>query len=167
MDQNAMMEAWMKASTPGEAHQRLAPMVGVWSAETTVWMGDNEPMVQRGAVQKEWMLDNRFIRQTFTGESSPMGQFFGFGLLGYNNIARQYESVWVDTMSTAMMLQHGDFEGDELVLTGDQHESITMGTVRVRSVNTIIGPDEHLFENYVKGEGGEEKRTLRVVYTRA
>jgi len=166
MDQNAMMEAWAKASSPGEAHHKLEPMIGTWDVQTSVWFGPGDPMVSGGKVTKRWALGGRFLLQDYEGDETPMGRFFGKGMLGYNNISKRYQSVWIDTMSTAMLVQTGDWEGDALVLVGDQHESISLGTVRVRSVTRIVTDDRHTFENFVTGPDGNEMRTLEVIHSR-
>jgi len=166
MDQNAMMEAWVRASSPGEAHHRLEPLVGSWETNTNVWFGPGDPMISSGKVTRQWALDGRFLMQEYEGEQTPMGSFFGKGMLGYNNLASRYESVWIDTMSTAILVQMGDWEGDALVLVGDQHESVSLGLVRVRSVTRIVSDDRNTFENFVTGPDGNEMRTLEVIYTR-
>jgi len=43
MDEKAMMEAWTKVATPGEAHKWLETMVGTWGAKITMWMTPGAP----------------------------------------------------------------------------------------------------------------------------
>ena len=167
MDENAMMEAWFKASAPGEAHHRLEPMIGTWDARTSVWFGPGDPMISSGKVTKQWTLDGRFLLQDYEGDDTPMGRFVGKGLLGYSNMARRYESVWIDTMSTAILVQMGAWDGDALVLVGEGHETVSLGLVRVRSVTRIVSDARHTFENFVTGPDGNEMRTLEVIHTRA
>ena len=167
MEQNAMMDAWVKASSPCAAHEQLEPMVGTWDAETRVWFGPGDPMVSTGKVTKQWALEKRFLLHDYEGEETPMGRFFGKGTLGYSNMAKRYESLWIDTMSTAMLFQTGNWEDDALTLIGDQHESISLGLVRVRSVTRIVSDDRNTFENFVTGPDGVEMRTLEVIHTRA
>ncbi|MCB9838428.1 MAG: DUF1579 family protein [Phycisphaeraceae bacterium] len=166
MDQNAMIEAWRKASSPGAMHERLEPLIGTWDTQTRVWFGPGDPIVTKTRVTKEWALGGRFVLQDYAGEETSMGRFFGMGLLGYNNISKRYQSVWMDTMSTAMLIQTGDWVGEALTLVGDQHESISLGIVRVRSVTRIVSDDRHTFENFVTGPDGKEMRTLEVVHSR-
>lgn len=166
MDQKTMMDAWVRASTPGEEHARLCPLVGTWAARTSVWFGPGDPMVSGGVVTKRWALEGRFLLQDYLGDETPMGRFFGMGTLGYNTISGRHQSVWMDTMSTAMLIQSGGWEGDALVVVGDQHESISLGTVSVRSVTRIVTDDRHTFENFVTGPDGKAMRTLEVVHTR-
>lgn len=167
MNQQELMDAWVAASSPCEEHHRLEPMIGSWNAKTSVWFGPGDPMVSAGVVTKRWALDGRFILHDYTGDQTPMGRFSGMGILGYNNISKKHQSVWIDTMSTSMLVQSGGWEGDALVVEGDQHESVSLGTVRVRSVTRIVSNDRHTFENYVTGPDGKEMRTLEVIHSRA
>jgi hypothetical protein len=168
VDQQAIMEAWARASAPGAGHEALEPTIGVWRAKTTVWFGDGPPNVTGGRVEKKWSLDGRFVEMRYEGDPGPHGVFRGVGLLGYNNIAKRYESIWIDVMSTAMLFQTGQYDAAKkaLSIVGEQHESITGGTVRVRSVTTIRSKNEHVMENYVTGPDRREHRTLEVVQTR-
>ena len=167
MDQNAIKEAWIKASSPCAAHRKLDPMTGEWDAQTKVWFGPGDPMVSTGRATRQWALGDRFQLIDYVGDDTPMGRFFGKGSLGYSNMAERYESVWIDSMSTAILVQYGNWEGDALVLIGEGHESISLGLVRVRSVIRIVSEDRHTFENFVTGPDGNEMRTLEVIYTRA
>ncbi|MGZ5426437.1 MAG: hypothetical protein ACXWE1_04455, partial [Thermoanaerobaculia bacterium] len=36
--QEEMMKAWMAAATPGEAHKKLEPVIGSFTANTKMWM---------------------------------------------------------------------------------------------------------------------------------
>ncbi len=43
MDQQAMMELWKKAATPGEPHKLFATLVGSWTTQTKEWMEPGKP----------------------------------------------------------------------------------------------------------------------------
>ncbi|MGQ0667349.1 MAG: DUF1579 family protein, partial [Nitrospiraceae bacterium] len=38
MDQQAMMELWKQAATPGEPHKLFATLAGTWTTTTKEWM---------------------------------------------------------------------------------------------------------------------------------
>ena len=42
-EQKAQMEAWMKAMTPGKAHQDLAGKTGTWEGTSTMWDAPTTP----------------------------------------------------------------------------------------------------------------------------
>ena len=43
MDQQAMMEAYMKLDTPGEPHTLFASLAGSWTTKTKSWMEPGKP----------------------------------------------------------------------------------------------------------------------------
>src|SRR5690606_11123496 len=49
-EQQAMMDAWIRAGTPGAEHARLAvQFAGTWDVAMTFWMDpDTPPMTERG-----------------------------------------------------------------------------------------------------------------------
>ena len=42
-EQQAMMDAWMKLATPGEAHKKLNQLVGSFDATVKLWMAPGAP----------------------------------------------------------------------------------------------------------------------------
>ncbi|PYQ47537.1 MAG: hypothetical protein DMF59_18605, partial [Acidobacteria bacterium] len=42
-EEKAQMEAMMKAGTPGEAHQKLASMIGTWDVEVKMYPQPGAP----------------------------------------------------------------------------------------------------------------------------
>jgi len=51
MDQQAMMDAWMKAAQPGEQHKLLAKLAGSWTTTTRMSMpGQSGPEKEYEAV---------------------------------------------------------------------------------------------------------------------
>src|ERR1043165_7932011 len=105
--QKAMMEAWMKASTPGDAHKKLDNMVGTWDVTVKSWMAPGEPpMESTGTAMNQWVLGGRWMEEKFTGSFMGM-PFQGIGYTGYDNIKKQYVGTWMDNMTTAMMGSRG------------------------------------------------------------
>ena len=86
MDQQAMMEAYMKLATPGEPHKLFASLAGSWTTKTKSWMEPGKlPMESTGSAVMKMLLDGRFLQQEFTGEM--MGQpFSGVGIDAYDNL---------------------------------------------------------------------------------
>ena len=112
-----MMKKAEAACTPGAAHQALEPLVGEWNAEVKTWMApDTPPSVSQGTAKSTWSLKGRFVQQEFSGEF--MGQpFHGISITGYDKVRQKYRSVWVDDMSTTMVVSEGDADGDGKVIT--------------------------------------------------
>ena len=68
-EQQAMMDAWTKAATPGPQHAQLAEhFAGNWDVAMTIWMEPGAPPVsQRGTAVVSSVLGGRQLRQDFKG----------------------------------------------------------------------------------------------------
>ena len=154
------MKAKMKAySTPGENHRALDALVGNWDADVKMWQDPAaQPEVSKGTNEARWILDGRFLEQRFTGQF--MGEpFEGTGLIGYDNIKQQYQSVWIDSMGTGMMKAEGTYDPamKTLTETGSHSCPITPGGERTfRSVTKFVDPNTIQLEFYGPGPDGKE-----------
>jgi len=164
-----MMEAWSKAGALGPQHQALAKQVGTWNQVVKMWMAPGAPpMETKSTATRELILGGRFLVEKVKGDMGPMGPFEGHGMLGYNNLTEQYDYVWMDSMSTGMMISHGTAEADgTITLTGDYDDPITDAKTKTRTVTKMISDNEQKFEMYESKDGQPEAKTMEIVYTRA
>lgn len=166
-ERKARHEAWMRVSTPGEAHRVLEPLVGTWRAKVKAWFMPGQPPAEsEGRMVTDWAAGGRFLRHDYRSEG-PMGVFAGAGLFGHDNQAGRYVGVWVDVMSTAMMRHEGTFDASTRTL--NMHGSMTdpVGQAwKVRQAIRIVSNDEHVFEIFMQGPTGPEYQSLRAEYTR-
>ncbi|MHC4079975.1 MAG: DUF1579 family protein [Planctomycetota bacterium] len=143
--------AYMKAGTPGKHHQILDQMVGEWEGRFTMRMDPTEePMVTTGTVSRKWILDGRFIQEEVVGQIPDLGTFHGLGFVGYNNFDGQYESVWMENMSTAIAMSTGTFHPDKKVLhmAGDMRDPVTGRVVHQWGKMDLSDPDRHVYTGY-------------------
>lgn len=165
-EMSAMMEAYEEAGTPGEHHARLDRMVGDWDVEVRFYMEPGaEPTVSRGTAESQWVMDGRFVRETFTGEF--MGDaFHGQGFTGYNNVTGEYEATWIDDHSTQIYRYAGEMDEDgRLVLASEWKDPASGATVKGRSVTEFPSDDEMVVKGYEdRGEG--EVLGMEIRYTR-
>ena len=112
-----MMKKMEAAGTPGAAHKALEPLVGDWNAEVKMWMApDAPPNVTKATAKSTFVMNGRFVQQDFKGEF--MGKpFRGMSLVGYDNMKKQYNYVWIDDMSTGMFTSEGKAEDGAKVIT--------------------------------------------------
>jgi hypothetical protein len=107
------MMAWMKASQPGEHHKALNAMIGTWEGEYHVKMDpEGEAFVSNGKVTREWLLDGRFVLEHVKADS-PMGPYEAYGVIGYDNVDGVYQSMWIESTSTAIMNATGTMDPDD------------------------------------------------------
>ncbi len=168
-DQEAMMKAWTAYMTPGEPHARFAKLAGSWTTKTKSWMDPAQPPEETtGSCEFRTVLGGRYLEQRFEG--SMMGQpFSGIGFTGYDNVKKKYESYWIDSAGTGMMIMSGtpDKSGKKTVYTGSMLDPTTNGKkVALRSVDTEVDADNLLFEMWMSGPDGKMAKSMEMVYTR-
>ena len=95
----ALMATMMKYATPGEHHAHLKPLAGKWKFASKFRQVPDAPWNESGGESTtEWILGGRFLTQRVKSpatEAFPM-DFEGFALLGYDNLAKEYLSIWAD-----------------------------------------------------------------------
>ena len=113
-EEKAMMDAMVKAATPGPNHQLLASVAGDWAFKSRMWMKPSAPPSEStGTVSYTTQLGGRFVEGMYRGEMMGM-PFEGRGLMGYDNVSGQFQSTWADNMGTTIMLMTGQVRrGDE------------------------------------------------------
>lgn len=167
MDQAAMMEAWMKASTPSEAHQRLDAIVGKFRARTTFVMAPGDPEQTSDATSDHaWVLGGRFVEQRYKGASMGM-PFEGLGYTGYDNVQKQYIGVWMDTFGTGLMPSAGVGRPSAKEIKFLAHAVDPTGRkLKFETSVKIKDRDHHTFEMWTFTPGGKRFRTMIAEYTR-
>jgi hypothetical protein len=99
----------------------------------------------------------------FLGET-----FTGIGYTGYDNVSKKYQSSWMDTGSTAMMLSVGSFDASGKVLTmkATTSDPVTGKTITQDQKITITDNDHHMIEMWGKGPDGKAFKMMEIQYTR-
>ncbi len=163
----AMMEAWMKAMTPGEQHKNLNFFVGEWNTENTMWM-EGTQMVSKGKMHCEPALGGRYFISKHTGDMNGM-PFEGMGVDGYDNVNGEYFSTWYDNMGTGVMVSKGTASADmkSYTYTGATKDCMTGKMIQHKMVSTITGPDSYKFEMWMTPAGEKESKAMEMVLTRA
>lgn len=165
-DQQAMAEAWEKAVTPGEQHAWLMESEGAWKVKTTAWLQPGaEPEVNEGTARREAILGGRVLREAF--DSTLMGRpFRGVAHSGYDNVAGTFWVTWMDNMSTGVFTGEGTCREDRsrcsYQVSGT--DPMTGGEHAMRVEIAFEGDRE--VHTFYEDRGGEEFRTMELVYTR-
>lgn len=166
MDEAAMMEAWQKAATPGEAHQFLASLAGSWNVSSKMWTAPGAPpMETQGTSTKTMILGGRFLQEDL--KASMMGMpMEGLGITGYNNTTGEWEFTWMDNMGTMMMTGAGKKTGDTITMETNYVDPISGEKSWSKMVTAIQDKDHHTFTMYNKVDGKETKM-MEASYSRA
>jgi hypothetical protein len=166
-DEAAMQAAWMAAMTPGKEHERLNGMIGEWDATAKFWMDPAAPPVEgTGTAKMEWVLGGRHVRQDFNGTFMEM-PFQGVGHTGYDNVKKKYVGTWMDTMSTSIMYEEGEYDAASGMTVMHSTYMDPMGReIKSRNTVKIEGPDKMVFTMYSTEPGKPEVKSGEITYTR-
>lgn len=163
-----MQEAWMRSMTPGENHHVLDPLIGNWKTESTFrGTPDGKPEVTTGKSTARWIYDGRYVEERFEGSMSGH-PFQGVGIIGYDNVGRQFQSSWIDSMSTQIFNSSGTYNPltKQLTMSGNASCPLTSGPKEMKGVLTIEDNDHHTYEMLDKAPDGSEYAVLEIHYTR-
>ncbi|MCA9300548.1 MAG: DUF1579 domain-containing protein [Phycisphaerales bacterium] len=169
IDEAQMMELWMAAAAPGDAHDGLKRLVGEWTCTSRMYMApDAPPMESTAKASCRLVMGGRFVEQRMQGEMMGM-PFEGFGLTGYNNMRKQYTGMWVDNMGTAILTMNGsaDQSGNVITMLGQMDEPTT-GEIgkTVKWVTRFLDKDTYVFEAF-EVQYGDPFKVFDITYTRA
>jgi hypothetical protein len=166
--QQAAMEAMMKAATPGDAHKKLGAMVGTFNTDVKMYMEPGAPPTGgSGVSENTWALDGRFVEQRFNGTFMGM-PFHGIGYTGYDNIKKKYIGSWMDNMTTSMMVSEGtpDATGKSITFTSTMDDPMTGKSSPVKETVTIVDDDHHTLEMWGAGPDGKMFKMMEIAYSR-
>lgn len=164
----AMMEAMAKYGAPGEHHRYFEKAVGSWDATVTMWMEPGAPAeTYTGTGTYSLILGDRYLKHDFEGVA--MGQpFKGLGLTGYDNFRERYIDLWLDDMSTSMMISYGTMDSAGVVTYAGKVDDPMAGRkdVPIRSVTQFLDDNTSKMEMYVTDESGDEFKSMEIIYKR-
>ena len=166
-EQQAEMEAYMKAATPGAPHQMLASTAGSYDVKIKSWHEPGGPaMEETGTATRKMILGGRVLVEEMT--STMMGApYTGQGMRGYDNATGKHWSVWMDNMSTGVMASEGDCDAKNACnFTGSWNDPIKKAPVKARMTTRWPSPTTELFEMYGPGKDGKEMKMMEITYTK-
>jgi Protein of unknown function (DUF1579) len=166
-DEKAMLEAMLKAATPGEQHKKLEPLAGTWELSVQSWMDPSKPpSASKATSEIKWIMGNRFLEETVKGEFAGM-EFNGRNLIGYDNLRKKYTTVWISTMCTSIANGTGEMSADGKTLTTQTEgvDPISGQTIKGKDVLQIVSND-NLEATFYKTLGGQEVKVMHITYVR-
>lgn len=165
----ASMEAMAAAGTPGQHHHSLDLMLGTWDG-TMSWRPapDAALMSFPGTAVRDWILDGRFLREVVTAQSPDGAAFEGIGYTGYNNLDHRFETTWMDSMSTAIMGGHAEFNSTTKVFTFHmtRRDPASGRVITCWSEMDVSDPNRHVLRGWEYAEDGSAYQNSEGVFTR-
>ncbi len=103
-----LMAEMTTLATPGPEHAEIAKRVGTWTVKYKHQMGPDAPWTEsEGLTHAKTILDGRYLYEESTINLPDFPPMKGVHIFGYNNKSGEYESHWMDTMSTWMVHSSG------------------------------------------------------------
>lgn len=167
-DMAAMMEEMAKAGMPDEHHAALEPMVGTFQADGVFYMGPTAEQWS-GTATNKWVLGGRFLHGEFVIPAMMGGpEFNGLAYTGFNKQSGEYESVWMDSMTTAIFKETGKYDAatKSFHFSGVQVDPLSGDKKPTRSVLTLESDNRHTAKMYSVGPNGQETLDMEITYTR-
>lgn len=167
----AQMQKMMKLSTPGEGHKALEKLVGNWTYKMSYRMSADSPeQFTEGSSENRMILGGRHLEQKASGvveEANQTYQFEGIGFTGYDNLKKEYTSVWIDNMGTGTAVSKGAYDAktETFTETGNHTCAMRGKDVKFRSELKIVDKDHYTLTMY---DISEEKsyKSMEIQYTR-
>lgn len=169
MDPATMMALMQKNGAPNDTHKLLEQGVGRWTHTIRSWMKpDDSPMQSQGTSENTMVLGGRFLRQEAKGTWN--GQLFeGLGYTGYDSIRGEFQSIWMDNMTTGMMIGSGSYDAPSKTISQSGRFSCPMTGDKAmwyRSEWKIMDNDNQTYTMYTKTADGKEFKSMEIVYRR-
>ena len=166
-EQQAEMEAYIKAATPGPEHQALAAMAGNYDLKVKGWQAAGAPPEEStGTAVRSSALGGRVMVEEVHGTMMGM-PFEGHGMTGFDNVTAKYWSTWNDNMGTGVMLSEGTCDAQKAcTFTGSWNDPVKKGKVTARMTSKWTAPNVEVFEMYGPGKDGKEFKMMEITYTK-
>jgi hypothetical protein len=174
-EQMEQMKAWQEAATPGPMQEFLTKGCGTWEGKVKWWETPDATASESNCTTTTTsMMDGRFIKSETKG-MMKMGEmsmpFEGFGIYGYNNTSKQFESTWCDSWGTMQMNLTGKLSDDKKTLTWQSNPFMCPMTHKetwMREVQTFSSADSMKLEMYGPDMSGKVKefKMMEITYTR-
>jgi hypothetical protein len=155
------------SAAPGAEHARLGKLAGDWTVATTFSFQGHAPQVFQGTARARAILGGRFVQFDETGvefgEKVERQKTWAF-----NNAAKQYESTWIYTGSTAVMRLAGTMGNDGKKIAGDASFAGDHGEAQQFTWDLQLLDDDHFATTLVAPSHGDRPAaTFTAVYARA
>ncbi len=170
-----MKKSWEESVALGDMHTFLTNGCGEWDGKCTMWCDPSGKPDESTCVTKMTpMMGGRFVKSETLGtmkdfDKKPI-KFEGFGLYGYNNTTKQFESTWCDNMGTMQMHFTGTLSSDKKTLTWESKFMCPMmhQETWMREVQTFNGPDSMTLQMWGPdmADPKKEAKMMEIVYTR-
>lgn len=171
-----IVENMQERSKPSEKENIhiLTSLAGDWFYTITVWAASDDAAKRykaTGKIKNEMVLGDRFLSGTFIDDRNFGGHQVavkGQSLIGYDNDKKSFTSVWVDSLSTGMMIGKGNYDAKEKVLneTGRFTDPLDGTEKTFRSELKLTDAENHKRTIFITDKAGKESKYMEIDYRR-
>jgi len=165
--QQAEMDAYVKAGTPGPVHAEFSKWAGNYDLSIKSWhTPGTEATIETGTATRKMVLGGRVMVEDMS--SRMMGQpFTGHGMHGYDNVTGKHWSTWNDSMSTGLMTSEGTCDSNHAcTFTGSWVDPVKKTKVTSRMTTRQASATSEVFEMHGPAPDGKEFKMMEITYTK-
>lgn len=178
MNEAEMMKQMVELSKLNENHKLLTSLDGNWAYTIKFWMNPDpnaKPQESKGTASRKSIMGGRYVVMDVTGSMKMPGAdgkmkdmtFKGMGMEGYDNVKKKFVASWIDNMGTGIELSEGTYDpGTKSFTYTAEMEPMPGMKQQIREVIKIADKD-HMSLEWYENQGGQEKKTMEINYTRA
>jgi hypothetical protein len=140
----------MEMPKPGDAHKKLAALVGEWAGDETLHPSPWDPAGggAQALVTNRWVADGFAVVQDYEQRRNGRVTFRGHGVFWFDPTSAEYVMHWWDSIGGTAGEFRGRFYGDVLTLSAPMPQG-----GHSRTSWTLTGPDTHTFLMEVSPDG--------------
>ena len=173
-----MMKQMIEMSKLNENHKLLSSLDGSWNYTIKMWMNPDpnaKPQESKGTATRKTVMVGRYVMMDVAGKLQMPGeddkmkdvQFKGMGLEGYDNVKKKFINSWIDNMGTGIQFSEGTYDpATETFTYTSEMEPVPGMKSQVREV-LKVADNNHMMLEWYENQGGQEKKTMEINYTRA
>lgn len=162
------LAAYLIAANPAEEHERLASLEGEWTVSGKFWSEPgSEAITATHASKMRMALGGRYLIEDLVGDMWGE-EFRGIGITAFDNVEEQYVAVWVDNLSTGILVLRGHYDRSEdaVVMTGEYTDPVTREKRSLRSVERVTDDGTRVYEHWEGLSDGTELKVMELTYRR-
>lgn len=146
--------------------QRLEMYEGPWQVTEHHFDDRGREVIVKGTEEIRWVLDRRAVERTYT-TSSDTTVYRAMSLLTYNDVAKTYQGVWLDNVSTSgPSTATGEWNNTEKTMTWSIESTTPKGEKATYRVIEKFPDANHRVGTTFVIKGNEVFKRLVVEYTR-
>jgi Protein of unknown function (DUF1579) len=165
---DAMQEAWVAYSTPGDMHKMLADESGAWDVSITFWQhAGAEPQTDEATAEVNMIFGGRYQEVYYRG--TMMGQLWeGKNTVAFNNKSKEFTSFFIDSSGTGAMVAIGPYDeaAKSINMKGEAIDAMNGSVTKFREVYTFVDDTTRRLEIFDERNGQPEYKSMEIVMKR-